>query len=252
MNSERARDYWLNKAFSRVQGLVLLLCVFCAALPYAQAIPTAEMSSEELLERAANSKQPEAVRQNSFLALVDRGATNYTAVLKTAQSDESDPGQRWVAIRILGKVGGPEAETVLVKLLRNPKVDTRTAAASALGDTGNQRFVTVLSIDSMTPLLFVLLRRSLWKLTQSKAFARQGSSSGTIINGRLGLSSLCFSAQSNCSQIPWYPASLSGDVDPSAGRAISALKPPLASRCPVDELRPKRLKPGRWLANQLQ
>ena len=24
-----------------------------------------------------------------------------------------DPGQRWVAIRILGKVGGPEAETVL-------------------------------------------------------------------------------------------------------------------------------------------
>ena len=145
MNSERARNYWLNRAFSRVQGLVLLLCVFCAAFPYAQAIPTAEMSSEELLERAANSKQPEAVRQNAFLALVDRGATNYTAVLKTAQSDESDPGQRWVAIRILGKVGGPEAETVLVKLLRNPKVDTRTAAASALGDTGNQRFVTVLS-----------------------------------------------------------------------------------------------------------
>lgn len=122
-------------------SLTLMLSVLLSP-----AISLAEQrSAEELLSTASSPNQAEAVRQNAFIELVELGATEFSLVLKTAQSDDAGARERWVAIRVLGKLRSPEADAVLVRLLRDSKADVRTAAASALGDTGNTRYVIVLS-----------------------------------------------------------------------------------------------------------
>ena len=224
--------------------------------------PGSELSSEELIERAANAKQPEAVRQNAFLALVERGATNYTAVLATAESDQSDPGQRWIAIRILGKVGGPKAETVLVRLLRSSKVDTRTAAASALGDTGNQRYVTVLSdrLEDDAIIVRAAAAEALGKLGSAKGIPALDkalvSDSNHYRGSSLWVRRHYVLALKEIAHKDSYGTLLRclDDVDPSVlSEAISALEATTGftmseGRTEAQEIEAWR----RWLANQLQ
>jgi len=252
----------LGTAFGGLQAVLMTLFLLYAATPTALAVPGSELSSEELLQKAANPKQPEAVRQNAFLALVDRGATNYTTVINSAQSEQSDPGQRWIAIRVLGKLGGPEAETVLVRLLRNSKVDTRTAAASALGDTGNQRYVTVLSdrLEDEAIIVRASAAEALGKLASAKAIPALDkalvSDSNHYRGSSLWVRRHYVAALKEIAHKDAYGTLLRclDDVDPSVlAGAVLALEATAGftmseGRTEAQEIEAWR----RWLANQLQ
>ncbi len=91
------------------------------------------------LELAANADVPKATRMQAFERLVAVGTTDLGVVEKAALDAKSaDTRSRWVAIRVLGKVGGPRARQLLVQLAGDPEPAIRAAALQAMGDTGDR------------------------------------------------------------------------------------------------------------------
>ena len=80
----------------------------------------------------------------AFQRLVDLGATDMSHVTDVANSEEGDARQRWVAIRVLGKIGGDRARTALIDLSTNPMPAIRSAASAAMGDHGSEDFIPYL------------------------------------------------------------------------------------------------------------
>ena len=89
---------------------------------------------KEDLTLAANNDAPEVARMEAFDRLVRTGSTNLTHVATVAKTDAADARERWVAVRVLGKIGGDAARAELVALLKNDMPAMRAAAAQALGD----------------------------------------------------------------------------------------------------------------------
>ena len=86
------------------------------------------------LQTAADANLSEASRLQAFERLVDLGNTDISLVRKTSLDSSSELRQRWVSIRVLGKVGGQVVLQHLVSLLQDSSPDIRSAAVSALGD----------------------------------------------------------------------------------------------------------------------
>ena len=98
----------------------------------------------EDLETASSKKIEQTLRMAAFQRLVDLGATDMSHVTKVAQNEEADARQRWVAIRVLGKIGGDRAKTLLINLSSNPMPAIRSAASSAMGDHASEDFIPYL------------------------------------------------------------------------------------------------------------
>lgn len=93
----------------------------------------------EDLQAASDGALPTAARMQAFERLVMRGNTDLVLVLTVAADEEADARQRWVAVRVLGQVGGDRASETLLGLLDNDMPAMRAAATQALGDVGNKR-----------------------------------------------------------------------------------------------------------------
>ena len=98
----------------------------------------------EDLETASSKTMEYSVRMEAFQRLVDLGAMDMSLVTSVAQNEEADARQRWVSIRVLGKIGGDRAKTVLINLSTNPMPAIRSAASAAMGDHGSQDFIPYL------------------------------------------------------------------------------------------------------------
>lgn len=91
------------------------------------------------LNLAAASDVPAVARQEAFDRLVVNGLTDTALVHQVAADQSADTRKRWVAIRVLGHVGGDRAEQALISLLDDPQPAIRAAVAGALGETGTMR-----------------------------------------------------------------------------------------------------------------
>ena len=69
---------------------------------------------QEDLALAANPELPEVARLQAFDRLVQAGGTDIALVTRTASQEDADTRARWVSIRVLGKVRGDRARTLLV------------------------------------------------------------------------------------------------------------------------------------------
>lgn len=116
---------------------------------------TALANPREDLSLAANKEAPEAARLAAFDRLVDNGATDIAHVSRVSVTEDADTRQRWVAIRVLGKVRGDRPRDVLLTLLENPQPAIRTAAAQALGDMGDGSIVASLTARLQDPAIIV-------------------------------------------------------------------------------------------------
>lgn len=109
----------------------------------------------EDLTLAAQKDAPEAVRMAAFDRLVDLGATDMAHVLKVSADDGADARERWVAVRVLGKIGGDRSREALLKLLEDDMPAMRVAAAGALGDLGDGLACKPLAARISDPALLV-------------------------------------------------------------------------------------------------
>lgn len=94
-------------------------------------------SQEADLVEAANSQVSEKTRMDAFDRLVRTGQTDLAHLRDVAVSSDADTRQRWVAIRVLGKVRGDAPRDLLVGLLGDEQPAIRAAATQALGDLGD-------------------------------------------------------------------------------------------------------------------
>lgn len=109
----------------------------------------------EDLTLAANSNAPESARMEAFERLVRTGATNLSHVAAVAKDDKADARERWVAVRVLGKVGGDAARTELLALIKNDMPAMRAAGAQALGDLGESSLSVAVNPLLQDPALIV-------------------------------------------------------------------------------------------------
>ena len=107
------------------------------------------------LAEAADSDIPEAARMAAFDRLVGTGQTNITHVRDVATAADADTRQRWVAIRVLGKVRGDGPRDVLLSLLDDEQPAIRAAATQALGDLGDRNTVPQLIEQLKDPAVIV-------------------------------------------------------------------------------------------------
>ena len=88
---------------------------------------------------ASDSNSTVEVREAAFADIVRSGATEIQYLLDVARDTSQSTRLRWVAIRALGQIRGPQAEDALIKILKDPEPAIRTAAVSALGDFGHTK-----------------------------------------------------------------------------------------------------------------
>lgn len=111
--------------------------------------------AREDLVAASNKSLDEAARMEAFDRLVTLGAMDMSVVMSVSADANADARQRWVAIRVLGKVGGPAAREQLLARLKDDMPAIRVAAASALGDLGDPMAVQPLIDTLEDPALLV-------------------------------------------------------------------------------------------------
>lgn len=126
--------------------------LFCLSL--ALGSPALADSASDLVE-AADSAVPESARMEAFDRLVRTGQTNITHVRAIATTADADTRQRWVAIRVLGKVRGDGPRDVLISLLDDEQPAIRAAATQALGDLGDRATIPQLIEQLLDPAVIV-------------------------------------------------------------------------------------------------
>ncbi len=90
----------------------------------------------DLVTQASDGDLPEADRMAAFEQLVADGYGDELIAL--AERPEGDARQRWVCIRVLGKIDSPPGIQALERLLHDDISGIRAAAAAALGDAGHR------------------------------------------------------------------------------------------------------------------
>jgi HEAT repeat protein len=128
---------------------MMSLSTLVLALSIAQAGP-----QEDLLLAADDSKAQE-LRMDAFFRLVRQGASDLSLVLEVAQDAEAPMEQRWIAIRVLGRVDGNVATRMLLDLVDNSAAPVRAASMEALGDQGNQTYATAIIPGLKDPAIVV-------------------------------------------------------------------------------------------------
>jgi HEAT repeat protein len=94
---------------------------------------------------ASNVSLDKMTRQAAFDRLVDTGAMEIQVIIQVSQDSAADTRQRWVAIRALGKIKGPQSEEVLLRLVSEEEPAIRAASLSALGDFGSSNHVSMIA-----------------------------------------------------------------------------------------------------------
>ena len=122
---------------------------------------------------ASDSKSTVEVREAAFAEIVRSGATEIQYLLDVAGDPEQSTRLRWVAIRALGQIRGPQAEAVLMKTLKDPEPAIRTAAVSALGDFGQKKHTMLIGrfLKDDAVIVRVAAAESLGKIGDVKAIA---------------------------------------------------------------------------------
>ena len=99
---------------------------------------------QEDLSIASDQSKSEDVRMDAFFRLIRQGSSDLEWVTQVAQNPESPMEQRWVAIRVLGRVDGNASMRVLLDLVGDSSAPVRAAAMEAVGDRGDPAHVAVL------------------------------------------------------------------------------------------------------------
>ena len=102
----------------------------------------------EDLSLAADDSQVEDVRMDAFFRLVRLGASDLNPLLEVAKSAETPMEQRWIAIRVLGRLDGSTVRSTLIELSQDSSAPVRAAAIEALGDQGRKD-----TVQSIIPAL---------------------------------------------------------------------------------------------------
>ncbi|MFP3914269.1 MAG: HEAT repeat domain-containing protein [Actinomycetota bacterium] len=128
-----------------------------ARLQDTESIPT-------ILDLAGRAQPWEAARIADSLVTMGPSAVDPIRAWIEHELEHPPPAHHMVALcaRVLGLVGDPSAEPVLLRLLASDREEWRVAAASALEDTGGP--------DSVQPLLEALEDRS-WRVRARAAIA---------------------------------------------------------------------------------
>lgn len=87
----------------------------------------------DLVAVAANPDLGEAERKAAFERAILEASP--AEVIALAKDDHADARQRWVAIRLLGRINSPPSAEALQQLLADDMPAIRAAAAAGLGDT---------------------------------------------------------------------------------------------------------------------
>ena len=98
-------------------------------------VVAAHASLDELIATASNGDLAKDQRQAAFDELVRTGYGD--ELITKAEDPSTDARQRWVIIRVMGKIHSPPAVAALQRLLTDDISGIRAAAAMALGDTGD-------------------------------------------------------------------------------------------------------------------
>lgn len=123
------------------------------------------------LTQAADANISVVERESAFARVVAAGSTEIQYLLDIVSDTNQPTRLRWVAIRALGQIKGPTAQTVLLSTLNDPEPAIRTAAVSALGDYGNAQNVKVIGKFLKDPAVIVRVAaaESLGKLNNPSA-----------------------------------------------------------------------------------
>jgi len=110
-------------------------------------------------------------REAAFAEVVRDGATEIQYLLDISVDVKQSTRVRWVAIRALGEIRGPQAQEVLMVTLRDPQPAIRTATVSALGDLGNGQNVALVGrfLEDDAVIVRVAAAESLGKLKDPKS-----------------------------------------------------------------------------------
>ena len=122
---------------------------------------------------ASDSKSTVEARETAFANIVQSGATEIQYLLDVASDTSQSTRLRWVAIRALGQIRGPQAEAVLMKTLKDPEPAIRTAAVSALGDFGQATHTMLIGrfLKDDAVIVRVAAAESLGKIGDVKAIS---------------------------------------------------------------------------------
>ncbi len=90
------------------------------------------------LTQAADADLSEDERMALFHAMVADYPRNRPWLEEIAFDDGHNARERWVAVRVLGQTGHPDAKVPLLKLIEDPMPAIRAAAAAGLGDLGDK------------------------------------------------------------------------------------------------------------------
>lgn len=122
---------------------------------------------------ASDSNSTVETREAAFADIVRDGATEIQYLLDVASDRDQSTRLRWVAIRALGQIRGPQAESVLMKTLKDPEPAIRTAAVSALGDFGQAKHTMLIGrfLKDDAVIVRVAAAESLGKIGDVKAIS---------------------------------------------------------------------------------
>ncbi len=99
---------------------------------------TALASGPMDLTKAADADLSEDDRMALFHAMVADYPRNRPWLEEIAADDGHNARERWVAVRVLGQTGHPDAKAPLLALCDDPMPAIRAAAAASLGDLGDK------------------------------------------------------------------------------------------------------------------
>ena len=133
----------------------------------------AQADSMQTLVLASDSTSTVEEREAAFAEVVRSGSTEIQYLIDVASDSTQSTRLRWVAIRALGQIRGPQAETVLIKMLNDPEPAIRTAAVSALGDFGKIEYTSMIGrfLKDDAVIVRVAAAESLGKLGDVKAIS---------------------------------------------------------------------------------
>ena len=86
------------------------------------------------LNIASNTKLDQTTRSAAFSRLVSQAEKDSSKLRSIAHDTSQEVLQRWIAIRVLGRIGGRQITDHILPLLEDPKSDIRIAACAALGE----------------------------------------------------------------------------------------------------------------------
>lgn len=112
-------------------------------------------SPTEDLRVAADADVPVAGRMEAFDRLVRTGTTDIGLVAGTCPDVGADTRRRWVACRVLGKVGGARAKSTLEALLSDEEPAMRAVALQSMGDLGDPTLATEVASKLKDPAIMV-------------------------------------------------------------------------------------------------